>query len=211
MTFDWDWVNGEKELRRSLELNPNSLDMCGCMAITLTVLGRPQEAMTWLDHAMQLNPLSSEMEAIYGWALVTERRPQDALPHLQRARELDPQNGGVYQYLTLALEETARPDEAIQVVRGFGPTGMLALAYVRAGRRSDARKLVPQLKDPFDLGVAYVALGDTNNALNALSAAVDRREFPVVTIKTDPTFDPLRSDPRFQQLVGRLKIPDSTR
>lgn len=61
LTFDWDWVNGEKELRRSLELDPNSLDMCACMAIILTFMGRPQEAISWLDHAITLNPLSSEM------------------------------------------------------------------------------------------------------------------------------------------------------
>jgi TolB-like protein/tetratricopeptide (TPR) repeat protein len=208
MTFDWDWVTGEKELRRSLDLSPNSLDMCGCMAIALIVLGRPQEAMTWLDHAMQLNPLSAEMEALYGWALVNEHRPLDALPHLLRARELDPQNGDIYQPLMLALDETGKPGEAIQAVQGFGPTGMLALAYARAGRRSEAQKLIPKLKDPLDLALAHLALGDTNDALNDLSAAADRREFLVVTVETDPTFDPLRADPRFRQIVARFKIPE---
>jgi hypothetical protein len=112
--------------------------------------------------------------------------------------------------LTLALEETGRPEEAIQAVQGFGPTGMLALAYVRAGRRSEAQKLIPQLKDPWDLAMAYTALGDTNRALNALSAAADRREFGVATVQTDPTFDPLRADPRFRQIVARYKIPEQT-
>jgi serine/threonine-protein kinase len=211
MTFDWDWVNGEKELRQALELDPNSLDMCGCMAITFTLLGRPQEAVKWLDHVLQLNPLSSEMEAIYGWALVNEHRPQDALPHLQRARELDPQSLDTYLGLPLALEETGRPQEAINVVQGFGPSGMLARAYVRAGRRSEAQKLVPQLKDPWDLAVAYQALGDSSHALDAIAAAMDRRELNVVMAKTDPTFDSLRANPRFQQLIARLKIPDPAR
>lgn len=209
MTFDWDWATGERELRRSLELSPNSLDMCGCMAITLITLGRPQEAITWLNHALQLNPLSSEMEAIYGSALLNENRPQEALQRLQRARELDPQNGDVYVFLGDALERTGKPGEAVQVLQGLGPTGMLAVAYVRAGRQPEAQKLIPQLNDPFDLAMAYAALGDTDHALNAISAAIDRREFGAVTLKTDPTFDGLRSDPRFQQQVARLKIPEA--
>jgi serine/threonine-protein kinase len=211
MTFDWDWVNGEKELRHALELDPNSLDMCGCMAITLILLGRPQEALEWLDHAMQLNPLSSEMEALYGWALVIEHRPQDAMPHLQRARELDPHNLDTYLSLPLALEETGKPQEAIKAVQVFGPSGMLAMAYVGAGRRSEAQKLIRRLQDPWDLALAYQALGETNQALDALASAIDRRELNAVMAKTDPTFDSLRSNPRFQSLVARFKIPNPTR
>jgi hypothetical protein len=68
--------------------------------------------------------------------------------------------------------------------------------------------LIPHLQDPWDLAVAYHALGDANHALIALASALDRREFNAVMAKTDPTFDSLRGNPRFQQLVARLKIPD---
>jgi hypothetical protein len=89
---------------------------------------------------------------------------------------------------------------------------VLALAYARAGRRADALKLIPELKDPLgSCSGVYVGLGDTSRTLDALSVAIDRREFPVVTLKIDPTFDSLRSNPRFGQLVARLKIPDPTR
>jgi serine/threonine protein kinase/Tfp pilus assembly protein PilF len=210
LTFDWDWVNGEKLLRRALEIDPNSLDMCECLAIVLNTLGRTQEALAVLDRAMKLNPLSSPVESTYGSTLVLQRKPQEAIPHLRRAKELDPQNVDVPYFLALALEAMGKPDEAVKLVRDFGPTGMLVLAYARAGRRSDALKVIPELKDPWDLALAYVGLGDTSGALDAISAAIDRREFPAVSIKIDPTFDPLRSSPRFGQLVARLKIPDPT-
>jgi serine/threonine-protein kinase len=208
--FDWDWVNGEKLLRSALEIDPNSLDNCECMALILTVLGRTEEALAVLDHAMKLNPLSSPVETAYGGALVFQRKPAEAIPHLQRAKELDSQNVDVPFFLSLALEATGKADEAVKLVRDFGPTGMLALAYARAGRRADALKLIPHRKDPWDLAQAYVSLGDTSRALDAISAAIDRREFAVVSIKVDPTFDSLRSNPRFGQLVARLKIPDPT-
>jgi tetratricopeptide (TPR) repeat protein len=210
-TFDWDWVTGEKELRRSLELDPNSLDMCGCMAISLLVMGRPKEALKWLDHAMQINPLSSEMEALYSWALVYDHRPQDALEHSRRARELDPQNSDVYLSLPWALEETGKPEEAVRSIQGFGPSGGLARAYVRSGRRAEAQKLIPQLKDPADLAIAYTSLGETDRALEAISDAIDRHEFNAVLFKTDPTFESLRGNPRFRQQMARLKIPDPPR
>jgi tetratricopeptide (TPR) repeat protein len=209
--FDWDWVNGEKELRRALDLDPNSLDVCACMAITLTLLGRPQEATKWLDHALQINPLSAETEAVYGWALVNQHRPQDALTHLERARVLDPQTLDTYLTLPFALAASGKTEEAVKVAQRLGPSGVLALAYVSAGKRSDAQRLIPQLKDPWDLAVAYQVLGDTNRALDALSAAIERRELNAVMAKTDPTFDSLRANPRFQQLIARLRIPDPTR
>jgi hypothetical protein len=86
---------------------------------------------------------------------------------------------------------------------------MLARAYVRAGKRAEGQKLIPQLKDPWDLAVAYQALGDTNHALDALALAIDRREFNAVFAKSDPTFDSLRANPRFKELLARLRIPAS--
>jgi tetratricopeptide (TPR) repeat protein len=156
---------------------------------------------------MQINPLSSEIQALYGWALVTEHRPEDALPHLNRARELDPQNLDTYLSLPLALEETGKPEEAVRLVEVLGPSGMLARAYVQAGRRRDAQNLISQLKDPWDLAIAYESLGDTNRTLDAISMALERREFNATLIKTDPTFESLRSNGRFRELMGRLKMP----
>jgi hypothetical protein len=126
---------------------------------------------------------------------------------LNRARELDPQNLDTLLSLPLALEETGKPEEAVKLIEGLGPSGMLARAYVQVGRRRDAQNLISQLKDPWDLAIAYESLGDTNRTLDAISLAVERREFNATLIKTDPTFESLRSDGRFRELMGRLKMP----
>jgi hypothetical protein len=77
---------------------------------------------------------------------------------------------------------------------------------LQVGRRRDAQNLISQLKDPWDLAIGYESLGDTNRTLDAISMAVERREFNATLIKTDPTSS-LRSNGRFRELMGRLKMP----
>src|SRR5215469_1015202 len=99
--------------------------------------------------------------------------------HVQRARELEPQKLRRLISLPLVLEETGKPEEeSIQVL---GPSGALAMAFVRSGRRSEAEKLIA--RDPFDLAIAYTSLGETKRARDSISAAIDRRESNAVTFK----------------------------
>ncbi len=207
--LDWDWAAAEKHLKRTLELDPNSLDMCLCMGIFRDMTGHPQEALAYLDRAGKLNPLSSAVEALYGATLIFMRKPQDALPHLLRGKELDPQNPDVLFGLSEAYLLTGKPEETIRLMQPFGPSGLLAAAYVRAGRSADARQMLPRLKDPLDQVFAQTAIGDHDRALDSLTTALDRREGNAVFfIKMDPLFDPLRPFPRFQQQLARLKFPD---
>jgi hypothetical protein len=209
IALDWDWAAAERHLKRTLELDANSLDMCFCMGFYLDMMGRPQEALAYLDRGRRLNPLSSDMEALYGVTLVYERRPTEALSHLLRAKELDPQNPGALFGLAEALLLTGRAEEVVKLMQIFGPSGFLAAGYVATGRSAQARSMLPALKDPLDRTLAQLALGDKERALDALSAALDRREpHAVFMLKMDPMLDPIRSDPRFQQLLARVKFPD---
>lgn len=207
--FNWDWAGAEKEFRRALEFNPDSLESCYCFAIFLTSQGRFPEALDNLEHAAKLNPFSANVQAMYGMALLFARKPEEAVPHLLRAKELDPQDPDIYSFLPPALEATGRTEEALKLVQPLGPTSSLAVAYARLGRRADALKVMRQLHDPMDLAYAYVAIGDANRAVEWITKALDQREFMAEFIKVDPALDSLRSDPRFQAQVARLKIPDA--
>jgi serine/threonine protein kinase len=209
--FDWDWASAEKSFRRALELNPDSLETCYCFAIFLTTQGRFQEALDNVEHAVKLNPLSANVQTQYGAALLYARRAEEAMPHLRRAIELDPQGVLAYIFLAAALELSGKTEEMLKLVQPFGPTAPLAVAYVRLGRRSDALKVIHELKDPMDLAQAYTALADSNRAVQSIAKALDQHEFRAQFIKVWPEFDSLRSDPRFQAQVARLKIPDASR
>lgn len=207
--FDWDWTSAEKSFRRALELNPDSLETCYCFAIFLTSMGRFQEALDNLEHAAKLNPLAANVQTQFGVTLVLARKPEEAIPHLLRAKELDPHSALPYIFLANALEATGRSEEAVKLVQPFGPSDPLAVAYASLGRRSDALKVIQAVRDPMGLARAYAALGDTNHAVESITKALDQREFTAEFIKVYPPFDSLRSDPRFQAQVARLKIPDA--
>ena len=208
--FQWDWAGAEREFRRALQLNPDSLEACYCFAVFLTSQGRFPEAMDDLEHAVKVNPLSADLEGQYGRTLVFARKPEEAIPHLLRAKELDPQNALNYAFLARALEAAGKKEEALKLVRPFGATAPFALAEALLGRRADALKVVHGLRDPMDGATVYAALGDASRAVELIATALDQREFRAEFIKVDPAFDSLRSDPRFQAQVARLKIPDAT-
>jgi serine/threonine protein kinase/tetratricopeptide (TPR) repeat protein len=205
--FDWDWARAEKEFRRALQINPDSLEACYCFAIFLTSQGRFPEALDNLDHAAKINPLAANIEAWYGATLWFDHKPELAIPHLLRAKELDPQSGAAYYFLGEALREELKPEETIKLLQPFGPVAPLAEAYAQLGRRADALKVIQGIKDD-TVGQAqgYAAVGDASRAVEFIARALDQREFRAEFIKVSPSFDSLRSDPRFQAQVARLKI-----
>ena len=208
--FDWDWARAEKEFRRALQINPDSLEACYCFAIFLNSQGRFPEALDNLDHALKLNPLAANVEAWYGATLWFEHKSEQAIPHLLRAKELDPQSGVAYYFLGEALLEELKPEETIKLLQPFGPVAPLAEAYAQLGRRADALKVIQGIKDdPVGQAQGYAAVGDASRALEFIAKALDQREFRAEFIKVSPSFDSLRSDPRFQAQVARLKIPDA--
>ena len=207
--FNWDWAGAEKEFRRALQLNPDTLEACYCFAIFLTSQGRFPEAIDNLEHAEKLNPLSAFLHAWHGATLWFQHRPAEAIPHLLRAKELDAQSGITFYFLAEALRATGKPEEAIKLLEPFGPQGPSAAAYGQLGQRASALKSIQGLKDPVDIAEAYASIGDASKAVDSIARALDQREFRAEFIKVSPEFDSLRSDPRFQAQVARLKIPDA--
>ena len=112
-----------------------------------------------------------------------------------------------------AVGHDAEPQKAVQL-SGGSPTCIanLARAYVASGKRSEAVKLLGDLKNrsspgypDSEIAVIYASLGDTDQAMNWLEKAYEKRFNPSVLLR--PGFDPLRSDPRFENLVRRIGLP----
>ena len=206
--FDWDWSDAEKHFRRALELNQDSLQSCYCFAIFLQSMGRLKEALEVTDRALKLDPLSAKLQETRGVTLYLMRRFDEAIPNFERARELDPSDVFASWFWGATLEAAGKGEEAVKVLEPLGPSGFLACAYVRVGRRADAMKLVPMLTDPAGRAFALTALGRNDQAIQAIKEALDQREFDAEFLKVEPGYDSLRSDPRFQTQVARLKIPD---
>jgi serine/threonine-protein kinase len=214
--LEWDWGPAEREYKRAMELNPNSLDACGCYAVFLAGLGRPQEALALGERAVAVNPLSSTIQGIYGFVLYRARKYPEAEAHLRQAIELESQNQLAYAFLALVLEQEGRSSDAVALLERpeFRPSAALALAYAKANRRADALKMINTVAsmkpnpDRYGTALAYFALGDKDRGIEWLTKAMDEREFVAPFARFETTLDDVRSDPKMQAQIARLKIPD---
>jgi tetratricopeptide (TPR) repeat protein len=207
---DWDWAGTEAEYRRALELNPDSVD-CGCYANALAAFGRFKEALEVIEHIQSVNPLSSDLQFNYGFVLYVARKYGDAEAHLLRAIELEPRNVAAHAILASTYLQLGRLQDALaQADRPPLPaSGQLVAAYARLGRRAEALKAVDSIPrtNPYSIAMGYLAMGDKDRSLEWLTKSVDQHQGFVRWVKVWPEFDDLHSDPRFQAIVARLKLP----
>ena len=217
----WQWSDAEAEFKRALELNSNDAGAHVGYAKWLLCQGLTDEALAWVQRARELDPLGGAgitpvggVAITNGFILFYARRYDEAIREL---RNDDPD----HWILGLALIANGQPDEAITVLeKALGPDrnpavmGVLVRAYAHAGRRKEALRLLDELKRRQQTSYvaaapfvnAYLGLGDNEQALAWLERAYEEQSNMLQLIKVHPYFDPLRSDPRFVDLVHRVGL-----
>jgi len=219
--FVWDWEAAEREYRRGIELNPGYATGHQWYAEHLSETGRNDEAIAEIRKAESLDPLSLIIGADVATLLVIARRYDEAIEHAKKTIELEPNFAVAHFALGMAYEQKEKSGGAIAAFQkavefSGGNTAFksnLAHAYAVAGRRSDAVAILNELKDrskheflnPSEIALIYVGLDQKDQAMVWLEKAYGGRFDPVIL--TWPAFDPLRSDPRFQDLVRRIGLP----
>ena len=219
--YDWDWASAEKEYKRALSLNPGYATAHHWYAWHLIVVGRNAEGITELKKSESLDPLSLIIGADLADALSIAHRYDESVRQSQKTIEMDPHFAVAHYQLGQALEQQHRHDEAIAEFRraielsGGNTTfeSNLAHAYAVSGRKEEATKIVKDLESRQSQGsstdgsiaLIYVGLGDNDQAMVWLNRAYQARFNPSILMR--PAFDPLRSDPRFQELLHRIGLP----
>jgi len=219
--FVWDWEAAEREYKRGIELNPGYATGHHWYAEHLSETGRNDEAIAEIRKAESLDPLSLITGADVATLLVIARRYDEAIEHAKKTIELGPDFAVSHFALGMAYEQKGQSGGAIAAFQkavefSGGNTAFksnLAHAYAVAGRRSDAVAILNELKDrskheflnPSEIALIYVGLGQKDQAMVWLEKAYEGRFDPVIL--TWPAFDPLRSDPRFHDLVRRIGLP----
>lgn len=218
--YDWDWPTAEKEYRRTIELDPNYATAHHWYAEYLTWLGRFDEALGESEKARQLDPLSPIIAVDNGQILYYSRQYDRAIAKFRSVIEMYPdfRRGlliGPYEQKGMYAEALA---DSEQWRRSFGDSAYnlaeLAYIYGRAGEPVQARHALAKLEelnrrqpiDPAILSRAYLGIGDNNQALFLLEKASAQHSNLMTTLKVDPRYDPLRSDPRFQDLMRRVGL-----
>ncbi len=222
--YDWDIAGAEKEFRRAIELNPNDSNAHQQFGILLVHEGRFDEALSEKKHSLDIDPISPSANRGEGAVFYYQRKYDQSIDQLKKTLEMAPDYNLARGDLGMAYLEKKMYPEAIAVLEEAlkMPVGKaaslstLAYAYAVAGKKTEARKILDQLNElsrqqyvqPRLLARIYVGLGDKEKAFAYLEKSFDDRsiESGFGTINVDPTFDPLRSDPRFADLVRSMKL-----
>jgi TolB-like protein/DNA-binding winged helix-turn-helix (wHTH) protein/Tfp pilus assembly protein PilF len=218
--FEWDWAGAEVEYKRTIELNPNYSVAHYAYAWFLTDVGRFDDAMRELHRAQELDPGSIIVATNLGRTLYHARRYDEAIVELQRAVAMDPSRRFSHTFLRMAYEGKGMCPEALNEVRtiqtligGADDAGSIRV-YAMCGRADDAHRAlaVPNprtqpVEDWVWTASAYAALGEKDRAFQWMEKGFEHRDFFLTELRTNPYFDPLRSDPRFQKLLDRMKFP----
>jgi len=216
--YEWDWARAEELFKRALELNPSLAMTHYHYAWYLALFDRFDEAIAEHKLARDFDPLRALNTGYLGGIYNYAGRYDEAIVEAKKALELNPKFWPSYQILRSAYSEKGMHQEAVDAAMQmieldpFRGNANLIMAYVSAGQREKALAIAPKLKrntPAFNyVGQAYLALGDKDMALEELEAAykAHRTTLPWVRVRGSG-WDSMFDDPRFQDLVRRMDLP----
>jgi DNA-binding winged helix-turn-helix (wHTH) protein/tetratricopeptide (TPR) repeat protein len=201
----------EAEFGRALTLDPNNAEAHARFGVFLYLRGRFAEGAEELRKSLTLDASSAWANYELGCLKYYSRDYDGAITQLHRTLEIDSRYAWAHHVLGLALEAKRQYDESIAEFEKSqrGPSGNLGHALALAGRRDDATKMLDQLKSRYhrdgigagDIARVYVGLGEYDKAFEWLGTAV--ADGNPTNLAIAPVFDPIRNDPRFQELLRK--------
>lgn len=228
--YEYDWPSAQREFRRAIELEPNNaLAHLFYSNSYLSPAGRHEEAIAEINKAIELDPLSTGLQSFAGRTFLFARRYDLALAQYQKVNQIDPNFSLNHQRLAqlqalqgkcgeaIAEETKARllvgedPEEVV------GKMDRLRQAWMANGENGYWRRELELLQGtrnppeayerPFGRAIIYGHLGELDKAFANLELAYAQRDTHMTTLAVEPHLDPLRSDPRFANLIRRIRIP----
>jgi Flp pilus assembly protein TadD len=219
----WDWEGCEREHKRAIELQPGYANAHHWYTFYLAQMGRLDEADAEIRRARELDPLSLIINTDLGWLCYLARHYDQAIEQLRKTLELDPSFVSAHYLLGRSYLEKAMYEEAtVELQRATHLSGCnavffagLGCAYAASGKREEAIHILNELEErskrryvpPYDVALVYVALGQKDNAFTWLEKAFEERSDFKAELRVGPILDPLRSDPRFKDLLRRVNFP----
>jgi len=220
---NWDWSAAESGFRRAMELNPASVEVVGHLGSALEMQGRFDEALPLLERAVLLDPLSPTTNAFLARALFNAHQDLRAMDQYKKMLDFDPNNAGAYAGLGSLYEAEGRNDEAISAYLKAASLGgenierveTLRRAYKAGGMKGYWKKRFDDLREqatrdrvsPWRFASFCIHAGEKELALEWLERAYDNHSPMLVWLKAERTWDSVRSDPRYQNLLRRMNFP----
>jgi len=220
--YDWDWQGAEKELKRAIELNPNYAPAHQFFADYLKAMGRFDEALGEMGRARALDPLSLAINTGVGHVLYLSRQYDRAIEHYRNVVKLDPTFvqarlwfGRPYLQKQMYKEAIGELEEAVKLSGSSTMSlAMLGQAFAAAGRKGEMEEILGKLTErsrhhyvpSYWIALLFIGLADKEQAFAWLERAFHERSSWLVWVKVEPRFDVLRSDSRFNSLLGRMRL-----
>ena len=218
MTLAWDWPTAAAEFRRSLELNPNSATSHEKYAFYLVRTGHTQEAIAEMERSVDLDPVTPSTFHAEGFVYYFSRQYDQALAVTRTVSDLNvilPDwnllIGDIYAEKGMFAESIA---SFLRAEPGPYSLGHLGNAYARSGQMDAARKTIARLEENvrkdgvgrYEIALVYTGMGKKDEAFKWLEESYHAHDVGLVYLKIDPPLDPLRSDPRFDDLLRRVGL-----
>jgi TolB-like protein/Tfp pilus assembly protein PilF len=219
----WEWQRAEKEYKRAIELNPNYPTTHHWYSVYLANMGRYDEGIAEIKRAQKLDPLSMMINKSVGDRYYDARRYDEALELYRKNIEMDPSFPGSYEGLGFVYLRKGQYDDAItafQKMRDLtgeklGYKLRVGQVYAESGKKTEVLKILDELNElsakeyvpAVGMAILYTALGDKDQAFKFLEKAYQERSIRLSYLKPEESFDPLRSDPRFVDLLRRVGLP----
>ncbi len=226
LLFEWNFAAAQSEFQRALHLNPSFGDSYREYAIYLRTVGRTDDAIRSVQHAVALSPLSASMSASLGWTYFYAHRYDDAIAQFKKTLQMDANSEAAHFGLAKAYDRkgadgpalaefaavlrlAGRDAEARDLERIYSASGYAtAMAALERGEIASLQRAAQTTAVPaIYFATHYAILGDSDQAFEWLEKAYQARSSKLLDLKLDPDFNRLHSDPRFTNLVRRIGLP----
>lgn len=220
--YDFDWLEAEREFKKSIELNPNYATAHHWYALLLSLKGEYDRAIEEIKRAQELDPLSIIINTNVGWIYYFARQYENAIDQFQKTLEMDPnfavthlrlgrthiQKGSFEKGIEELQRAVSLSPESTEILAALGH------AYAVSGKNEEARKIIEDLNrlernkyvSSYDKALIHIGLEEQEKAFEYLNKAFLEKSSYLTYIKVDPKVDSLRSEPRFKELLGKMNL-----
>jgi TolB-like protein/DNA-binding winged helix-turn-helix (wHTH) protein/Flp pilus assembly protein TadD len=220
--YDWDWPGAEREFRRAIQLNPGHSISHGMYGNFLDSMGRFEEAAREFQIAGELDPVALILICNTAEHFRWMRQYDTAIAENRRALDMDPSFADGHEYLAYAYMDKGMHEESIKEMEQLAIADdqqdlaeTMKIAYARGGYKGALKSRLKYYKDRrkagshvnfWDEAWTHMQLGNKDLALQAFEKAYEERE-DLTDLAVNPSWDPIRSHPRFQDLLRRVGLP----
>ncbi len=220
MFYEWKWNEALDHVQRAIELNRNYMLAHQLHAAYLMRWGRLDEAIDVMTRVVELDPFTLNPSANAGYFYYVARRYDKAMEILRETLDLNPDFPASLCHLGLVYVEKGMYAEAVETFRKGGDSpiylGLDGYAHAAAGEREQAEEVIRELDrksktgyvSPMSKAWIYMGLGEKDRAFECIEKAIEVRDWVVTLLGIEPSADCLRGDPRFEEVLKRIGLPN---